>query len=233
MSVEYKVGRNRANVALVEGNQDSRAPQGTLLPELPLLLTEPYYSGSLGTQKTACEVTIPRLESGITEQGGSGRITCNGTGHVGESVLMRPVTYVFVYTYTYTHKKKKENKNRYYSLIKITTEHCGLEVGYPPSSTPTLMCHLRALRQDSRRETGGSAHRWLLSSSGLPCSLFLAFTPSSPSWSGRGRGAGSRRRYKVGQKKKRDPEEGKVRVGSQESKQEQEASICHPRIWQG
>ena len=133
---------------------------------------------------------------------------------MGESVLMRLVIYIFINTYTYTHKRKRENKNRYYSLIKITTEHCGLEVGYPPSSTPTLMGHLRALRQDNRMETGGSAHTWLLSSSGLPCSLFLAFTPSCPSWSGRGRGAGSRGRYKVGRKEKRDPEEGKVRAGS-------------------
>lgn len=41
----------------------------------------------------------------------------------------------------------------------MTTEHCGLEVGYPPSSTLPLMCHLRAWRQNGRRETGSSAHR--------------------------------------------------------------------------
>lgn len=35
----------------------------------------------------------------------------------------------------------------------MTREHCGLEVGYPPGSTPALMGHLRAWRQDGGRET--------------------------------------------------------------------------------
>ena len=48
---------------------------------------------------------------------------------------MKLAIYIFTYTHTYTHKEKKGNKNRYYSIIKITNEYCGLEVGYPPSST--------------------------------------------------------------------------------------------------
>ena len=80
----------------------------------------------------------------------------------------------------------------------MTMEHCGLKVEYPLSSTPTLMCHLRAWGQDNGRETAGSAHRSSLSSSsGLSCSLFLAFNPSCPSsWSGRWLQTGGRGREK-------------------------------------
>lgn len=78
---------------------------------------------------------------------------------------MKLTIYIFTHTHTHslTHSHTQgKKKNQYYSLIQITTEHCGLEVGYPPGSTPTLMCHLRAWRQDSRRETAGSA-------ADLPC----------------------------------------------------------------
>lgn len=54
---------------------------------------------------------------------------------MGQSVLMTLAIYIFTYTHTHT-KEKKENKNRYYSIIKITTEYCGLEVGYPPAAHP-------------------------------------------------------------------------------------------------
>lgn len=60
-----------------------------------------------------------------------------------------------IYIFT---KRKKPNKNRYYSLIiKSTTEHCGLEVGYPPNGMPTLTCHLGTWRKDCEKDTAGSA----------------------------------------------------------------------------
>lgn len=43
--------------------------------------------------------------------------------------------------------------DNYSLIIKSTTEHCGLEVGYPLNSVPTLTCHLHTWRKDSGKET--------------------------------------------------------------------------------
>lgn len=78
------------------------------------------------------------------------------------------------------------------------------------------MCHLRAWRRDSWRETEGSAHRWPYPPEGF---LVICSWHSTlhvlPGQEGRG---GSREHGEVqaGRREKTDAEEGEVRAGSSE-----------------
>lgn len=88
--------------------------------------------------------------SRVTGHGGLGRIP-NNKYKLYCIILMKLAIYIF------TKKKKKEKTptkiDNYSLIIKSTTEHCGLEVGYPLNSVPTLTCHLHTWRKDSGKET--------------------------------------------------------------------------------